>query len=302
MDLRVLRYFVAVADTGTVTGAAAQVHVAQPSLSRQLRQLQRELAIDLFRRDGGRLTLTRAGMDFLPIARELVVRADQARAAARAISDGSVRLLRLAAPAVTISDVIAPYLARGEPDDPLMDVWEETAASALDPLNRGADLVVLSATPNPELSWQPVARLPMFAYAPPGHPWCTKRVITIEELVTEPLAVLSAHHGTRRTFDEAVSAAGLTYRSVVECESPQVAQALTAAGRAVSVVSDDSRFDLDPLLIEAQAGILRIPLHAAWLRGHFATETIRRFIGRLTMYCAERYGSQALPRTDTVHS
>jgi hypothetical protein len=49
------------------------------------------------------------------------------------------------------------------------------------------------------------------------------------------------------------------------------------------------------LLIEGPGGILRIPLHAEWHRDHFATETIRALMRRLTDFCEERYGSQVLP-------
>ncbi len=68
MELRTLGYFVAVADTGTVSAAAARVHITQPALSRQIRQLEHELGIDLFVRSSGRLTLSAAGRTFLPHA------------------------------------------------------------------------------------------------------------------------------------------------------------------------------------------------------------------------------------------
>jgi DNA-binding transcriptional LysR family regulator len=264
-------------------------------LSRQLRQLERELGIELFRRGNGRLTLSSAGERLLPTVRELLLRAEQVPAAAQALTSGSVSVLRVAAPAATISDVIAPYLAQGNPADPLIDVREETSASALDALARGVDVVVMSGAPSNNYQWQAITRLPLFAYPPPGHPWCTERVITIDALVKETLAVLTPRHGTRRMLDEAVAESGVGYHATIECESPLVAQAIAAAGRAVAVVSDDSRFDLRPLLLEAPAGILRIPLHAAWLPGHFADETIRAFLARLTDYCAERYGSQTRP-------
>ena len=61
MELRTLRYFVETADTGTVSAAADAVHVTQPALSRQLRQLERELGTNLFDRVGGRLLLSPGG-------------------------------------------------------------------------------------------------------------------------------------------------------------------------------------------------------------------------------------------------
>ncbi|MGH3863111.1 LysR family transcriptional regulator, partial [Actinokineospora sp.] len=88
MELRTLRYLVAVADSGSVSAAAAVVHVAQPSLSRQLRGLEAELGVRLFTRDGGRLTLNAAGAQFLPVARDLLARADAAASVAASLAAG----------------------------------------------------------------------------------------------------------------------------------------------------------------------------------------------------------------------
>ena len=65
MDLRHARTFVTVADLGTVSAAARQLRVAQPALSRQIRDLERELGFDLFDRVGRRLLLTSAGEQLL---------------------------------------------------------------------------------------------------------------------------------------------------------------------------------------------------------------------------------------------
>lgn len=296
MDLRVLRYLVAVVDCGSVTQAAAHLRVAQPSLSRQLRALERSLGIELFRHGpGGRLLLSAAGERFIAIARDLVLRADQATLAARSIAAGRVERITVAAPAVTISDIIAPYVALGHHLDPLIEVWEETPQSADDALQRGADVVILTGVPSHHHAWQPIARLPLFAYVAAGHRWCNDQIVTVTELVKEPLALLTRHHGTRRLLDQALADTGITYESTLECESPQMAQALAAAGDAIAVVSDDSRFGLHPLLIEAPTGILRIPLHAEWHREHFATDVIRTLAHRLTDFCEARYGSQVLP-------
>ena len=82
MELRTIGYFVAVADAGSVSAATQITHVTQPSLSRQLRQLEKELGLELFTRRDGRLVLAPAGRQFLPAARELLVRAEATRAAA----------------------------------------------------------------------------------------------------------------------------------------------------------------------------------------------------------------------------
>jgi DNA-binding transcriptional LysR family regulator len=82
MELRHLRYFVATAEAGTVSGAAARLHLTQPGLSRQLRQLEKDLGVPLFDRSGTRLDLSTTGRALLPQARDLLQRADALKVAA----------------------------------------------------------------------------------------------------------------------------------------------------------------------------------------------------------------------------
>ncbi|CAM5271985.1 LysR family transcriptional regulator OS=Streptomyces tendae OX=1932 GN=GUR47_03865 PE=3 SV=1 [Streptomyces tendae] len=79
MQLQQLQYFVAVAETRHFTRAAEVVHVAQPSLSQQIKALERELGADLFLRARGNITLTDAGEALLPLARRILADADTAR-------------------------------------------------------------------------------------------------------------------------------------------------------------------------------------------------------------------------------
>lgn len=79
MQFQQLHYFVAVAETRHFTRAAEMVHVAQPSLSQQIRALERELGADLFLRARGNITLTDAGEALLPLARRILADADTAR-------------------------------------------------------------------------------------------------------------------------------------------------------------------------------------------------------------------------------
>ena len=98
MELRTLRYFVETADAGTVSAAADAVHVTQPALSRQLRQLERELGTNLFDRVGGRLLLSPVGRELLPLARDVLTRAERLAVAAATLSQGRLERLMLGRP------------------------------------------------------------------------------------------------------------------------------------------------------------------------------------------------------------
>lgn len=95
MELRHVRYFVAVAEYLNFSKAARQLHIAQPPLSRQIRQLEEELGVELFVRSKRRVELTKAGRVFLDEARKLVVQAGHATEAARHAQKGESGVVRI---------------------------------------------------------------------------------------------------------------------------------------------------------------------------------------------------------------
>src|SRR6266481_8230343 len=88
MELRHLRYFVAVAEEQNVTRAAARLHVSQPPLSRQIRDLEDELGIALFEHGAKAVRLTEAGRVFLNEARAVLQRVDEAVQTIKAVASG----------------------------------------------------------------------------------------------------------------------------------------------------------------------------------------------------------------------
>ncbi len=95
MELRHMRYFVAVAEALSFRQASKQLHVSQPSLSVQIKQLEDELGVPLFRRSKRRVEITRAGEIFLSAAREILLKTKQASTAALHAESGEVGTIRL---------------------------------------------------------------------------------------------------------------------------------------------------------------------------------------------------------------
>ncbi|MEH1013998.1 LysR family transcriptional regulator [Micromonospora sp. CPCC 206060] len=296
MELRTLRYLLAVADAGSVSAASRLVHVSQPSLSRQLHALEKSLGVRLFDRQDGRLALNAAGMEFLPIARDVVARADLAVRAAAAIRSGALASITISCPGTTLTDVIAPFLATWGAGDPMPGVWEESPSAIYGALQRGADLAIGTEPPPAHLAGMPIAVLPVWAYVGAAHRWHGRRSVQVAEVVDEHLLLLTVDQHARRALDHAVAGAGLGYGTVTEFGTPEVAQAVAAAGRGVAVVSDDARFGLHPVAIAVGRTRLSIRLFAAWPRGHHAEAVIRSIADRLADFCVRRYGRQAAVR------
>lgn len=293
MDLRLLRYFVAVADAGSATRAANILHVTQPVLSRQLRQLERELGVELFEREGRGLRLTRAGADFLPHARDLLHRAERLERTASELAGGHLRGVHLAVP--TTTDVLAPFLATLGPDDPVPHVRELDPLGATVALGAGADLAILTRPPDRGLVSRPLAVLPLWALVRSDDSWAGRAEIDVWELVDRSLVLLTEEFRPRTLLDAAVEAAGVRYDRVLECGNAQVAQALAAAGRGIAVVSDDPRFDLVPLRIRGPLGPVHISLYAVWDPRHHASVALGALAERIADFCVQRYGPQVRP-------
>src|SRR3974390_2431677 len=103
MELRHLRYFVAAAEAETGSRAAGRLHVSQPALSRQIRDLEEELGFSLFERSAKSVRLTAAGKAFLTEARAVLQRADEAVTTARAVAAGGQTELHVGyAPSPTV--------------------------------------------------------------------------------------------------------------------------------------------------------------------------------------------------------
>lgn len=290
MQLRHVEYFVATVEEGTASRAAARLHVTQPALSRQLRTLEHDLGVTLFDRGAGRMTLNRAGAALLPVARELLASAHQLRAAAELYRHGRIDRLTIAAPTVTLTDVVSPFVATMTPDDPVVDVRYGDGESIETMLTGGADLAIGTRRPPRPLCSRPLAVLPLWAYVAPDDPWAGRDHITLSELLTRQIIALPSTYTAREALDAAVAAQGSEYSTLMTAANGTIAQALAATGRGVAVVSDDPRYDLAPLTIRAGNRPLSIRLFAAWDPRSVAAPTVETIASRLSDWITRRYG------------
>ena len=280
VDLRRLECFLAVVDAGTVTAAAHRLRLAQPALSRQLRNLERELGITLFDRAQNRLQLTPAGREFVPMARALLVRA-------RDLAGGVVQRLLLAAPTATVSELVAPFLATLNSSDPFVLVREVSPELAYASLQSGADLAISPAPVTGSVNHLSLGAVPLRAYVSPLHRWASRpgRTVQLDELVEQRLILLPPNNSSRAELDLAVARNGLSYGEVEECDVARAVQAHAAAGRGVGVVTDLPRFGAHSSFISepfpASGTPLHLTLHAAWDPQHFAVTTVAELASRV---------------------
>src|SRR5437773_4176029 len=185
MELRHLRYFVAVADAGTVSRAAVQLNVTQPGLSRQLRDLEGELGLPLFDRVGRRLHLTAQGESLLLRTREILRSADALREQAGALAGGQTGTLRLGATAQTLESLISAFLVGFRRAWPGIDVRlvEDGGVRLRARVARGELHLALGAVPaGDELRARPLFPVWVLAVMSTRHPLARRRTLDVDAL------------------------------------------------------------------------------------------------------------------------
>jgi DNA-binding transcriptional LysR family regulator len=187
LDLRKLRYFVAVADTLHFGRAADELHIAQPALSRQIRALEKDLGAPLFTRDSHGVALTDAGRQLLTDAGPLLASARAVRSRVTEAARGSQRLMVGFRAGIPVTPAVELFAAQHP--DVLVDVrrieWDDQASMLLD----GRIDVGYVRLPIDEAGLRvvPLYTEPRVAVLPVGHRLAGKEQITEADLADEPL-------------------------------------------------------------------------------------------------------------------
>ncbi|MFE1751160.1 LysR family transcriptional regulator [Streptomyces anandii] len=245
MQFQQLQYFAAVAETRHFTRAADMVHVAQPSLSQQIKALERELGADLFLRARGNITLTAAGEALLPLARRILADADTARQEVQELVQlrrGRVRLG--ATPSVCtglLPDVLRAFHDR-YPGIRLLieeggshDLVRELARGALD-----LALVVLPLpSPSPALTTVELLREDLVVVSSPEAPapgGPGRRTVRVADLEGERLVMFRHGYDLRELTVAACRAEGFEPDLAVEGGEMDAVLGFVRAGLGVAVV------------------------------------------------------------------
>jgi DNA-binding transcriptional LysR family regulator len=241
MELRHLRYFVAVAEELHFGRAAERVHIAQPPLSKQIRQLEEEIGVKLFQRTKRRVRLTHAGDIFLDEARQVLDQCERAVRSAQRAERGEIGRLIVSFVA-TASYSFVPVALRAYrklfPDVELV-LRELTTEEQLKALHMGSVHVGFLRQPisDPVLRIETVLREPLVVVLPADHALASSPSIALERLAREPFVMFSRQQGTT-FYDRIVSLchqAGFSPRVVQEALQMPTALGLVSVGIGVAL-------------------------------------------------------------------
>ncbi|MEU8758974.1 transcriptional regulator CynR [Streptomyces sp. NPDC048659] len=245
LELRHLRYLLAVAERGNFTRAAEDLHISQPTLSQQVRQLERTLGVQLLDRSGRTVRLTDAGAVYAEHARRALRDLAAAERAVRDVQDLSGGHLRLGVTPTFTAYLVGPLAAELDARHPgigltLTETTQDRVESAL--LADELDLGIAFAGPH-----QPgIAATPLFtetlglvtAGEPAGTPPDPAGPLPVQALADRRLALLSADFATRAHIDAYFAAQRVSPRIAVEANSIQALTEIVRRGPLATVLPD----------------------------------------------------------------
>ena len=287
MELRHLRYFVAVAEAENVSRAALKLHVSQPGLSRQIRDLEDEIGFKLFERGAKSLKLTNAGKTFLTEAKSVLQHAGEAVNKARAVSGSATGEINVGyAPSLTVQILPAALRAIQEKyPGTRVALHDLSTEEMLAQLGEKKLQVALTVRPPAKLlrglRVKELARYEMCVAVAPKHPMSKLKYISLEQISGEPLIAYS-----RKDYPE--------YHAMLEKlfaafgRKPIIAAEHDGVTSIVAAVESGHGFALVPSCVACMAGprlkllplrpaLPPIPVVAVWHKDS-ETELIKKFI------------------------
>jgi molybdate transport repressor ModE-like protein len=285
--LRQVRYFVAVAESGSISGAARQLSVSQSAITEAVKELESDLGSDLLRRTGRGVTLTHKGHQFLRHAgRILSAVADAGRTLAEDATPGGE--LHLGASSLVAGYVLADLLARFRRAFPSVHVEAvEDSAEYLEHLLVNGELdvavmVVARLRENQALRVEVLEQSAYRLWLPLGHPLAGRETVSLADVAREKQIVL--------TVDEIQEAAAAFWREhglrpeiAFRTRSVESVRSLVATGAGVAVLPDliYRPWSLEGDRIEARPTVESLPpvrVGAVWRRGSRQSDAARLFL------------------------
>jgi LysR family hca operon transcriptional activator len=241
MELRHLRYFVAIAETGSLTLAAEKrLHTAQPSLSRQIRDLEHEVGVQLLNRSPQGTELTAAGRAFLDHARLSLAQADAAAEAARRAAEPAKAIFSMGFLTGQEIDWLphAPSLLRDELPEIEIRVSSGFSTDLADGLQRGKlDVAFLRREPKPDLEYRLVTKEPFVVILPCDHPLAGGAAIAPREFAEQAfIGISDVAPVLRSVIRDYLKRSGIEIVPTLEVDNFAMAMSLVTSTRGAALL------------------------------------------------------------------
>ena len=255
MELRHLRYFVAVAEVLNFTKAAAKLRLAQPALSRQVADLEDELGVDLFQRSSHGVRLTEEGRLFLEESKAVLGRVAESVTKVRALARGEFGELQVGyVPPLELHILPRALAAFAKTAPEVRVVLHDLGTDQIcDQLRDGTLHLAVMMEPSEEatagIEFEAVGRYPFFVAMSPRHPLAKSRTVKLEVLAGQPLVVLDRRRNSE--FHRVLKRVLAPLKPSIASESDSINSLITEieTGKRVAVVSQLFKQAVGPRLL-----------------------------------------------------
>jgi LysR family nitrogen assimilation transcriptional regulator len=256
MELRQLRYFVAIVDHGSLSRAARVLHVAQPALTQQIRQLEDELGAQLLHRSAQGVMSTDAGKTFYEHAQAILKQVDDAKSAVAQSADKPAGTVALGIPPSVSGALALPLLTAVRETYPeiSLQLTEELSGNLVEQLKSGrinlavlfddGQLSAFAATPLVEEDMMYITRAES-QFAPAG------KSIPLAKAIEAPLILPGLQHGVRPRIENIARAAGLSIDNVIDINSVAILKSALLADLGATILP------VAPVLAEIERGAMK---------------------------------------------
>jgi LysR family nitrogen assimilation transcriptional regulator len=256
MELRQLRYFVAIVDHGSFSRAAQVLHIAQPALTQQIRQLEEELAVQLLHRSAQGVLATDAGKTFYEHAQAILKQVGDARQAVAQAADKPAGTVALGIPQSVSGALALPLLVAVRETYPeiSLQLTEELSGNLVEQLRSGRiNLAVLFDDGQLHaFSTEPlVEEEMMFVTKSESRLALPGESVTLAQALARPLILPSPQHGVRPRIEAVVREAGLALDDVTDINSVAILKSAILADLGATILP------AAPLLSEIERGSMR---------------------------------------------
>ena len=288
-SLRQLQYFVAVAEKGSVSGAAHTLSISQPAITEAIKDLEHDLGVTLFERHSRGLNTTYKGHQFLRHAKSILTSVSDARRTFSSEDDTAKGTLQLGVTSLVAGYVLSDILARYRRANPNVNVTAiEDNGEYLEHLLIGGELdvavmVISNLRDRMALQAEILEVSPYRLWLPLGHPLSAQQSISLSDVTSEPLIMLTVDEIEEATV-KLLGALGQKPQIAFRTRSVEAVRSLVATGAGVSLLPDlvyrPWSLEGDRIEYRDVSGTLPVvQVGIVWRKGSNLSRAVRDFIG-----------------------
>lgn len=292
MTLAQLQYFKTLAHVLHYTRAAEELHIAQPSLSYSINELEKELGVKLFNKEDRKVTLTLYGEQFLPYVESALATINDGTDALRQMSGSTMQVVRLgyfhSISASLIPALMKDLYEQNENDRLRFQFSEGTSFDLMGQLKKGdLDLAFCMLTDD-WIETVPIMKQPLYLAVPKEHPLAERSFVDFADFANEPMILLDKTSSLRVRVDQIFAKGGVAPNALFVVRECNAALQYVSLGFGVSILPQVPAMDSAPVAILPIADIGREcvrTVYLAWAKNRPLSPAVRR----VRDYIAERY-------------